>query len=363
MIEQLDYLIRLVAIGAGLMLIAQVVAGEIRDHIKFPIVAMLVGVIAYLINASPLMLAESPIDPWVDLFAISAPFWIWLFGRRLFERAPEQRIMLSAAALMTLGWFLANFVPFTGLSGFLLLHIVALLLVADLVRIGIFERDDDLVEQRRLVRLWLPLLVALKAGKILLVEVLELFTVLDSSAPAASLFNSATILVLMLFSALALFGTNRDLLPLEQAEDSIDPQEDLIPDLDLSPPEKVLHEKLLGAMDSGEYKSPGLTISALAKQLDTPAHRLRALINGRLGHRNFSAFLNRYRIAEAQRMLSSGEHVDLPILTIAMDLGYNSLAPFNRAFRELTGSSPSEFRKRAFVEDPQEPVLAGTDQK
>jgi AraC-like DNA-binding protein len=363
MIEQWDYLIRLISIGSGLTLIAMVVASEVRLSIRMPLIGMLVGVIGYLLNSTPLVTQSGPLDPWIDLVSLSTPFWIWLFGRRLFERAPEQRIMLSAAALMTLGWFLANFVPFTGLSGFLLLHIVALLLVADLVRIGIFERDDDLVEQRRLVRLWLPLLVALKAGKILFVEVLELFTVLDSSAPAASLFNSATILVLMLFSALALFATNRDLLPLEQAEDSIDTQEDLIPDLDLSPPEKVLHDKLMGAMDSGEYKSPGLTIAKLAEQLDTPAHRLRALINGRLGHRNFSAFLNRYRIAEAQRMLSSGEHVDLPILTIAMDLGYNSLPPFNRAFRGITGSSPSEFRKRAFVEEPQEPALAETDQK
>lgn len=352
MMEQWDYLIRLISIGSGLTLIAMVVASEVRLAIRVPLIGMLVGVIGYMLNSTPLMTLKGPLDPWIDLVSLSTPFWIWLMGRRLFEREPEQRIMLCAAALMLLGWFLARFVPFTGLAGFLLLHTIALALVVDLVRVGIFERDDDLIEERRIVRLWLPLLVALQAGQILLVEMLELTSLVDSRQPVLSLINSVITLVIMLFASITLFQTNRDLLPVEGDEEPANSDEELIPELDLSPSEKVLHDKLIAAMEEGAYTAPGLTISALADQLDTPAHRLRALINSRLGHRNFSAFLNRYRIAEAQRMLSSGEHVDLPVLTIAMDLGYNSLPPFNRAFRAISGSSPSEFRKRAFAQDP-----------
>ena len=43
----------------------------------------------------------------------------------------------------------------------------------------------------------------------------------------------------------------------------------------------------------------------------------------------------------------SGRSVTLPILTIALTVGYNSINPFNRAFRELKGMTPSEFRARA----------------
>ncbi len=88
--------------------------------------------------------------------------------------------------------------------------------------------------------------------------------------------------------------------------------------------------------------------------LDTPEHRLRALINRKLGYRNFSAFLNRHRIAEAREKLANRDDVDLPVLTIAMDLGYNSLPTFNRAFRSETGTTPSEFRRLAISDSPED---------
>jgi len=35
----------------------------------------------------------------------------------------------------------------------------------------------------------------------------------------------------------------------------------------------------------------------------------------------------------------------VPILTIAMDAGFQSLGPFNRAFKATTGVTPTEYRK------------------
>ncbi|MEO1221733.1 MAG: helix-turn-helix domain-containing protein [Pseudomonadota bacterium] len=202
----------------------------------------------------------------------------------------------------------------------------------------------------------MPLLIGGQAALVLLFELLIGQT---AAYPWAQLSVALLIFVIVLFSGLALIQT--DLVLLVQTQDD-GPSEEIIPDLDLTPAEKVLHDKLTSAMDDGAYSASGLTIAALAQQLDTPEHRLRALINQRLSHRNFSAFLNQYRIAEAQRVLSSAEHVDLPILTIAMDLGYNSLPPFNRAFRSITGSSPSEFRKRAFAEETSRPTALEDDQ-
>jgi len=119
---------------------------------------------------------------------------------------------------------------------------------------------------------------------------------------------------------------------------------------DWSPAERVLQGRLEAVMQQRIWLEPGLTIGLLATRLEVQEHRLRALINRRLGHRNFSAFLNTHRIAEAQRRLADSAQVDLPVLTIAMDLGYGSLAPFNRAFREVVGQTPTEFRRSAFAD-------------
>ncbi|WP_026168295.1 AraC family transcriptional regulator [Kordiimonas gwangyangensis] len=104
--------------------------------------------------------------------------------------------------------------------------------------------------------------------------------------------------------------------------------------------------KALEALVASEaYLEPGLTISVLADKLKMPEHRLRRLINQHLGFRNFSDFLNHHRITAAQERLADTDARHVPVLTIAMDLGYGSLGPFNRAFKERTGLTPSEYRR------------------
>ena len=98
------------------------------------------------------------------------------------------------------------------------------------------------------------------------------------------------------------------------------------------------------------YRQEGLTIALLAAKLDVPEHRLRQAINEGLGHRNFNAFLNRYRIDEAKAALSDASQRDVPVLTIAMDAGFQSIGPFNRAFKADTGLTPTEFRRDALAE-------------
>jgi AraC-like DNA-binding protein len=95
------------------------------------------------------------------------------------------------------------------------------------------------------------------------------------------------------------------------------------------------------------YRSEGFGIAALAAQLGEPEYRLRRAINGELGFRNFTAFLNSYRLAEVKAALADAGQRDVPILIIAIDAGFGSLGPFNRAFREAEGMTPSEFRRTA----------------
>lgn len=90
------------------------------------------------------------------------------------------------------------------------------------------------------------------------------------------------------------------------------------------------------------YRQENLTVAELARSLGSQEYLVRRAINGHLGHRNFNEFLHRYRLTEAAGRLV--RQPKLPILSIALDVGYGSIGPFNRAFRARFGMTPSEYR-------------------
>lgn len=115
---------------------------------------------------------------------------------------------------------------------------------------------------------------------------------------------------------------------------------------ELTAADRIELERVIKAVDGGLYLEPGLTIGGLGDLLDIPEHRLRRLINKGLGYRNFAAFVNDYRIEEAKRRLADPKMAREQIVSHAFSLGYASLAPFNRAFRERVGISPTEYREQ-----------------
>lgn len=95
------------------------------------------------------------------------------------------------------------------------------------------------------------------------------------------------------------------------------------------------------------YRRHGLGIGELACIVELPEHRLRSVINGHLGFKNFAAFLNHFRLREAADRLRDPAHAHLPVLTIAMESGFASIGPFNRAFRDAFGVTPTDYRRAA----------------
>ena len=336
---QLDIIVRLMAVGASLLLLVILMTGTVRPALKIPLAGLVVGGASYLINSAGLIDPQLMIRRLIDLVSLVTPFWIWLFSRRLFERDPPDWLLALLGFLYLAGWGLAHFVDTGNGPGFYLIHFVSLAVVVDMIVVALSGLGDDLVHRRRLIRIYLPILVGLQSGGILVYELL--FGNEDNNAVVQTV-NGFLILALILFGGLALLRIDAELLVDTNRRKPDQPMEPA-----LTPSETVLKDRLNASMEEGVYREPGLTIQSLAEKLATPEHRLRALINQKLGHRNFSSFLNGYRITEARTKLADRDLVDLPILTIAMDLGYNSLAPFNRAFRTETGITPSEYRKQA----------------
>ncbi len=95
----------------------------------------------------------------------------------------------------------------------------------------------------------------------------------------------------------------------------------------------ILEEKL--------YLNPNIKIKNFAKRLHVPEKDLSIIINDSLG-KNFSSFINEYRIKEASRLLLEQK---IRINEIAFRVGFYSKSAFNSKFKEFVGSTPSEFRK------------------
>jgi AraC-like DNA-binding protein len=114
---------------------------------------------------------------------------------------------------------------------------------------------------------------------------------------------------------------------------------------DLDPADRGVLERLEKAMAAEElWRREDLTIAALAVHVGAPEYRLRRLINDRLGFRNFAAFINARRIEAAKRDLRDPAKARVSVSTIAFELGFGSLGPFNRAFKDATGVTPSGWR-------------------
>jgi AraC-like DNA-binding protein len=200
----------------------------------------------------------------------------------------------------------------------------------------------DLVEQRRRLRVFIVSAAALYGGAN---AVLQIALSGSAAAAIANVANSAVLAGIVAAISLAMMHVEaNDLFPAGVAA---------TPHVSaplVSPESGAGDQKLVDALlrlmaDERIYRRENLTIGMLATKLGVPEYRLRRLINQRLGYRNFNVFLNNHRIEEAKAALADPTQAEVPVITIAMDAGFQSLGPFNRAFKTMTGLTPTEYRR------------------
>ncbi len=106
-----------------------------------------------------------------------------------------------------------------------------------------------------------------------------------------------------------------------------------------------LLEKILEVMeDTSVICDPKFTIDKLAELTSSNQTYVSQVINLTM-QKNFRAFLNGYRIREAQKLLSEPDAAKYTIEAIAMQVGFNSRSTFREAFQEVTGVAPSFYIK------------------
>jgi AraC-like DNA-binding protein len=338
--------IRLVVIGQELLIAAVFLFSGGARVARISGALFMLSVAAYLYTSDAALADSIPLlAPVAMLFALIVPFCLWLFARAIFEAPwPKPVVVYACALLIVVVWgiYVAEDVldpVWVRTAGFVI-QVLKLIVVAHALWMTLRGRPDDLIERRRAMRLFFVGIISLQIAAVLIVEL-----AMGGTLPPGwlQLANVIIIAILTLGLAMPMLRLNHEFFELQPGRESTDAERGTAI---LGAAESVLRDKLLALMDDGYYRETGLAIPVLAGKLGYPEHQVRRLINGYLGYRNFSAFLNSYRITAAKQQLTDPERARIPVLTIALNLGYASLGPFNRAFKEATGMTPTEFRRQ-----------------
>ncbi len=267
----------------------------------------------------------------------------WLFTRAVFddrfEPAAWHGLLWLVFVAGPLAWLLGvDFGPAMQVALRLAPVVMALLVLVQTVK----DWAGDLVEGRRRLRVFIVVAVVLQISISAAVDLSlgpEQVPTWLNAVNAAALVLIAGVIAAVLLSA--------DLSTVLGAAATA-PAPALAPDVDAEPVDPALLAELERLMSVDRfYRQEGLTIGALAAKLGLSERRLRHAINRGLGYRNFSDYLNRHRLLDAKQALADPAQAEVPILTIALDSGFQSLGPFNRAFKADTGMTPTEFRRGA----------------
>jgi len=271
----------------------------------------------------------------------------WLFCRALFDDAFSLRAWHALVWLAVAVFSLFNclIVAPGGYARFAV--VTGNLLALGFIGLGLGQTvkswSADLVEGRRRLRVVIVVAAALYGG---LNAALQISAFSGHAADIADTANAALLAGIVAAICVAMMQVSAsDLFGASEAPPANTPvQAASAQTVDLA--DQKLIDALMRLMaDERIYRHDNLTIGMLATRLKIPEYRLRRLINQRLGYRNFNAFLNNHRIEEAKAALADPAQAAVPVITIAMDAGFQSLGPFNRAFKAMTGVTPSEYRK------------------
>ena len=344
-----------------------------RAATRVALAVFTLSLISYLFcqRAELLFVLPRPLAVVTLALCVSSTTWLWLAARGLFDDrfAFTAPVLGGTLGMLALG-LTANVprmdaalagLPDPGVGVLGQLHAATMLgfTAAALWEVA-HGWNDDLVEPRRAARRWVAMGIGLYAAVALIVELALRGRAVGALLPALHVLGIGCVAL-----ALAVLVARRSLdvilgLPAAAPATETAPRADL-PEAPQEataqrPASAALVRLTLAMSEQHTYRREGLTLAALAETLSLGEAALRTLINQELGYRNFNDFLHHYRLQEAAARLPTE---DLPFLSIALECGYGSIGPFNRAFRQRFGMTPTEYRAAARMERHRSTSQAG----
>jgi AraC-like DNA-binding protein len=296
------------------------------------------SILCYIIVESDVIQSILILRIIVAIGAISIPVLFWLLARAIFDDHFTFRwsllIWFLVLIIPHLNFFIGDLVPWLGfrqLSG-IVAHLTSLGFVLAGLYTALRTRKGDLVDSRIRFR---NIFLSGTAALIGVTLIVELIPIHRDTLIVLQVLQRSAIFGITFYFLISNFGIRSGFFFKEIPK----PKTPVVDDPQLS-------TKLQALMEQQKvYKKEGLTIGELAELMNEQEYRLRRLINGQLGFRNFSDYVNQYRVNEACEILSDPAQTRKTILEIAYDLGYQSIGPFNKAFKDLKGTTPTAYRK------------------
>jgi AraC-like DNA-binding protein len=311
------------------------------------------GACAFLAVSTPLTFhALGPVAFALDAWCLASPLAFWMLARVLFEEGfTSSAPWVLAAAIFTgvasaADWGRFALGPMSGAPTaahalFLAMRALSFALVAHGAYTAIVGWRGDLVDARRGARAAFALL----AGGAFAATVASSF-IFPEGAPQAvripgmAALAAATLSFLLLVASGGVGEKLLEVLPPERAPRA-KPRA-------VERPDEALARRVAEAMERHElWRQERLTLAGLARHLEVPEYRLRRAIHHHLGQRHFSGFVARYRLDAAAAVLADPARDAAPVIEVALECGFNSIGPFNRAFRGRFGVTPTQFRAAA----------------
>ncbi len=304
----------------------------------------------------------------IGVLAMSSVGWFWLMVMAMFQDRDKFRPWMFGAPVLMMLCGLGNVMQWGAAAPafwVITTTLQATLAIWSMV-IVLGSWKGDLVESRR--RLRGPFMVAVSLY-ILSLNGFDLWEMVGTVPPWYPMLNAAMLAGVVLAGSLVFLDPREAMYGDAQAPASVRQPEPAVPHsapaangkahanghangdgaaIAIDRAAKADLDRLECLMSKDQvWKEEGLTIASLALRANIPETQLRRLINDCLGYRNFPSYVNAHRIAAAKARLSDPGEARVSISTIAYDIGFASLGPFNRAFKEEAGVSPSEWRRGA----------------
>lgn len=278
--------------------------------------------------------------------------FIWWFGLALFDDEFSLGwLELGGAALFT-ALILPGRLYFMGISDWrvpsltILVSAASLTMMVHIAYVAVSGHREDLIESRRKMRKYFAFAIVVLSVVSILVERLAANFGIDQFA---SMF-----IVYVFTLPICLWGILW-LAKLDPERLAFPPREPISNAPIIDARDEQAYQRLVTIMqDDLAYAEHGLTIGKLSQRVGIPPHQLRSLINQSMGYRNYTAFLNHYRINAVKADLADPNKSRTPVLTLAIEAGFSSLAPFNRAFKDSEGITPSDYRSQKLNNLPSE---------